>query len=245
MDIVTTRSTNIEASNILVGLPDVGLVGTIAVAYVIEKLKMKELGYIDSPRFPPMVIIKESVVKNPVRIYGKDNIIAIISDLPLFQSLINPFFESLVGWIKKLRPLTIIGITGLPTQDRIQLNKPEVAGISTTPGTRELLDKAGVKLLSDGVFVGTYAGLVRECNAQNVPCITLLAQSHLNFPDPAASLEALSVVDRILNIDIDLTQLEEEAERIKINTRELMVLTEITLKEAQRLREGRVQRIYR
>ena len=245
MNIVTTGSTNIEAPCILVGLPDVGLVGNIAVSYIIEKLKMKELGYIDSPIFPPMVIIKESVVKNPVRIYGKDNIIAIISDLPLFQSLINPFFESLVGWVKKLRPRTIIGITGLPTQDRMQLNKPEVSGISTTPGTRELLDKAGVKLLSDGVFVGTYAGLVRECNAQNVPCITLLAQSHLNFPDPAASLEALSVVNRILNIDIDLKQLEEEAERIKISTRELMLLTERALKEGQRLREGRAQVIYR
>ena len=245
MDIVATLPTNIEAPNILVGLPDVGLVGTIAVSYVIEKLKMSELGYIDSPRFPPMVIIRESAVKNPIRIYGKDDIIAIISDLPLYQSLINPFFEDLVEWIKKLRPRTIIGITGLPTQDRMQVNKPEVVGISTTPATRELLDNAGVKLLSDGVFFGTYAALVRECSAQRVPCITLLALSHLNFPDPAASLEALSIVNKILNIEIDLKQLEQEAERIKISTRELMLLTERALKEVQRLREGRPQAIYR
>jgi len=228
-----------------VGLPDVGLVGTIAVSYVIDKLKMKELGYIDSPRFPPLVIIKESVVKNPIRIYGKDNIVAVISDIPFFQPIINPFFKSLVAWAKTLKSKTMIGITGLPSQDRMQINKPEVVGIATTTAARELLDRAGVRLLSDGVFAGIYAGLVKECNVQNIPSITLFAQSHLNFPDPAASLEALSIANRILNIRIDLKQLEEEAERIKINTRELMLLTEKALKETQRLQEGRMQTIYR
>ena len=227
------------------GLPDVGLVGTIAVSYVIDKLKMKELGYIDSPRFPPLVIIKESVVKNPIRIYGKDNIVAVISDIPFFQPIINPFFKSLVAWAKTLKSKTMIGITGLPSQDRMQINKPEVVGIATTTAARELLDRAGVRLLSDGVFAGIYAGLVKECNVQNIPSITLFAQSHLNFPDPAASLEALSIANRILNIRIDLKQLEEEAERIKINTRELMLLTEKALKETQRLQEGRMQTIYR
>ncbi len=245
MDIVQFKPIDIEAPNILVGLPDVGLVGSIAVSYVIDKLKMKELGYIDSPRFPPMVIIKESVVKNPVRIYGKDNVVAIISDLPFIQPTISSFFRSLIAWAKALKPKTMIGVTGLPTQDRMQVDKPEVVGIATTTGARELLDRAGVRLLSDGVFVGIYAGLIKECNVQNIPSITLFAQSHLNFPDPAASLEVLSVVGRILNIHIDLKQLEEEAERIKISTRELMFLTEKALRDIQRSQEGSMQTIYR
>jgi predicted ATP-grasp superfamily ATP-dependent carboligase len=67
----------------------------------------------------------------------------------------------------------------------------------------------------------------------------------MSFPDPAASLEALSIVNKILDIHIDLKQLREEAERIKISTRELMLLTERALKETQRLQEGRIQTIYR
>ncbi len=227
------------------GLPDVGLVGAIAVSYVIEKLKMNELGYIDSPRFPPLVIVKESVVKNPVRIYGRDNIIAIISDLPLIQQIIGPFFKSFVTWAKQLKPKTMIGITGLPMQDRMQIDRPEVVGIATAPAARALLDRAGVKLLSDGIFFGTYAGFVKECSLRNLPNVTLFAQSHLNFPDPAASLEALSVVNKMLNIHIDLKQLEEEAERIKINTRELMLLTEKALRQTDRLQESKEQTMYR
>lgn len=245
IDVFQLKSIDAESPSILVGLPDVGLVGTIAVSYLIDKLKLKELGYIDSPRFPPLVIIKESVVKNPIRIYGKDNLIAIISDLPILSFAVNPFFKSLIAWAKTLSPKMVIGITGLPMQDRLQVKKPEVVGIATTAGARDLLDRAGVRLLSDGVFFGIYAGLIKECNIQNIPSITLFAQSHLNFPDPAASLETLSILNKILNLHIDLKQLEEEAERIKISTRELMLLTEKALRESQRLREGRVQPIYR
>lgn len=53
------KPVDIKAPSILIGLPDVGLVGTIAVSYLIDKLKMKEIGYIDSSRFPPLIIIKE------------------------------------------------------------------------------------------------------------------------------------------------------------------------------------------
>ncbi|MFQ5970143.1 MAG: proteasome assembly chaperone family protein [Nitrososphaerales archaeon] len=245
IDVVQLKAIDLKEINILVGLPDVGLVGTIAVSYVIDKLKLKELGYIDSPKFPPLVIIKESVVKNPIRIYGKDNLIAIISDLPILSFIVNPFFKSVIAWAKTLSPKTIIGITGIPAEDRLQVNKPEVVGITTTAEARDLLDRAGVRLLSDGLFSGIYAGLIKECNIQNIPSITLFAQAHANFADPAASLETLSIVNKILDLHIDLKQLEEEAERIKLSTRELMLLTEKTLRESQRLQQGRMHRIYR
>ncbi len=244
IDIIQFKPIDIKKPIIVVGLPDVGLVGTIAVSYLIDKLKMNELGYIDSRRFPPFVIIKESAVKNPVRIYGKDNIIAVISDLPFLPFIINRFSKSLLAWARTLSPKTVIGITGLPVYDRIQINKPAVAGIATTDSTRNILDEAGVRLLSDGIFSGIYAGLIKECNTQNIPNITLLAESYLNFPDPAASLETLSVVGKILNIHIDLKQLKEEAERIKINMRELMLHTEKALKQSQKMQTGNMQTMY-
>ncbi|MEM2759619.1 MAG: PAC2 family protein [Nitrososphaerales archaeon] len=244
IDIVQLRSINVKAPNVLVGLPDVGLVGAISVSYVINKLKMEEIGYVDSRNFPPLVIVRESSVKNPIRIYCTDNLISVISDLPFPPFIINPFFKSLIEWIKALGPRTVIGITGLLTQNRIQINRPEVAAIATTAGARSLLDEAGIRLMSDGIFSGVYAGLIKECNIQNVPNITLFAESYANFPDPAASAEALSVVNKILRMNIDLKQLEEEAERIKISTRELMVLTERALAQVQKMQDGSIQAMY-
>lgn len=245
IDIVQFRPIDIKEPNILVGLPDVGLVGTISISYLVDKLGMEELGYIDSWKFPPLVIIKESTIKNPIRIYGKDNNIAVVSDLPFPQFIINPFFKSLLAWVSSLKPKTMVGITGLATQDRIQVNKPEVAGIATASSARNILDEAGVRLLSDGIFSGIYAALIRECCIRSIPCITLFAESYLNFPDPAASLEALAVVSKILKIPIDLEPLKEEAERIKIGMRELMLLTEKALEQSQRLGQGKIESIYR
>ncbi|MEM0496464.1 MAG: PAC2 family protein, partial [Candidatus Nitrosocaldus sp.] len=67
--------------------------------------------------------------------------------------------------------------------------------------------------------------------SRSIPTLTLFTQSHLNFPDPFASIEALEVLNKALNIGIDLNELREEAEMIRIKTRELMKQTESMLAE--------------
>lgn len=243
ISVIQFEGVKIKSPTILLGLPDAGLVGVIAVSYVIDELGMKELGYVDSVRFPPLVIIKGGIVKNPIRIYGKDNLIAVVSDLPFPPFVVNPFFKSLIAWAKSLAPKTIIGITGIPTQNRNEISKPGVVGIATTSKAKNLLHKAGVKLLNDGVFLGTYAGLIKECNAQNIENITIFAESYANFPDPAASVGTLSVVNEMLGTHIDLKPLEEEVERIKIAMREFMLRTEKTL-QSQIMREGTIGPMY-
>jgi len=243
VDVVQTGSVGTKSPYILVGLPDAGLVGTIAATYLVDSLEMKELGYIDSARFPPLIIVRDNEVKNAIRIYEKDNLVVVISDIPILPSVAVQFSKSLLGWAKKLDPKLVINITGLPVQNRLQIEKPEVLGLATSKDVTELLRSANVTLFSDGALFGTYAAVIKECVSQKVPSLTLLAQSHLNFPDPIASIEALSIVNKVLKTNIDLKPLQEEAEMIRIKTRELMRQTEGALKEARM--EGGPQAIYR
>lgn len=235
MDVVQAGSVKSRSPFILVGLPDAGLVGTIAAAYLVDSLRMNDLGYIDSPRFPPLIIVRDNEVKNAIRIYEKDDLIVVISDIPIIPSLATQFSKSLVEWAKKLHPKVLVNITGLPVQNRLQIEKPEVLALATEKYVIDLLRPANVTLFSDGVLFGTYAAVIKECVSQKVPNLTLLAQSHLNFPDPTASIAALSVMNRVLNTKIDLKLLEEEAEMIRIKTRDLMKQTESAL------REGRIE----
>jgi uncharacterized protein len=233
VDVIQTGSLDIKSPYIFVGLPDAGLVGTIAATYLVDNLKMKEVGYVDSTRFPPMVIVRDSEVKNAVRIYGKDKFVVVISELPLIPSLAVQFSKSLISWVKKLNPKLVINITGLPVQNRLQIRKPEVLGLATTKDMTEELRSQNIALFSDGVLFGPYAAIIKECVSQKVPTLSLFAQSHLNFPDPTASIEALSIVNKVLATNIDLKPLRDEAEIIRIKTRELMKQTEGTLKEAK------------
>ncbi|MFQ5920876.1 MAG: proteasome assembly chaperone family protein [Nitrososphaerales archaeon] len=243
IDVVQKESIASRSPDILVGLPDAGLVGTIAATFLVDSLQMKEVGYIDSARFQPLIIVRDNEVKNPIRIYGKDDLVVVISDIPVLPLMAVQFSKSLLGWAKKLNPNLVINITGLPVQNRLQIEKPEVLCLATGKQVMQLVRDANLTLFSDGVLFGTYAAVIKECVVQQVPSLTLLAQSHLNFPDPTASIEALSIINSLLKMNVDLAKLHKEAEMIRIKTRELMKQTESALRESRM--EGGGPAIYR
>ena len=243
VDVVETSSIDTNSPYVFIGLPDAGLVGKIAATYLVDCFNLKEVGYIDSERFPPVVIVQRNEVKYPIRMYAKDKFVVVISDIPLAPSLSIPFSSRLLSWVKKLEPELVINITGLPVQNRIQLKKPEVLGLTTNKAMIELLRTRNVSLFSDGVLFGPYAAIIKESVSQKIPSLTLFTQSHLNFPDPIASIEALSIVNKVLETNIDLKALQDEAEMIRIKTRELMRQTKGALEETKI--EGTDPAIYR
>ncbi len=65
----------------IIGLPDVGLVGLIATSYIISELNLEEIAYMDSDLLPPVVVLHKGLPHAPLRIYGNQNLIAVISEL--------------------------------------------------------------------------------------------------------------------------------------------------------------------
>ena len=63
----------------------------------------------------------------------------------------------------------------------------------------------------------------------------LFAEAFVEFPDPAAAVEVLNVLSKMLNVQINLKPLLEKAEEIRLKTRELMLSTKKVL---DRLRKG-------
>ncbi len=220
----------IKSPIIFIGIPDVGLVGSIAVSYIVERLDMKEIGYIDSELLPPIVLVKDGMVKNPIRLYANtnDSILAVVSDIPLLPPLITEFLNGFIPFIKSLNPRLVVNITGIAVQNRLQIDKPQVLYILTDTDSL----KPNAIEFKDGIIAGVYASIVRSCMNSRIPTLTLLAQSHLNFPDPAASIEALEVVNSTIALNIDLSELRQEAELIRIKNRELMKQTESMLAKA-------------
>src|SRR5271169_6743034 len=79
----------ISKPTIVVGVPEAGLVGTITCSYLIEQLKMAERGFIDSELLPQVMIVHNSTASYPIHIFGKDNLLVVLSEVPLppFASL--------------------------------------------------------------------------------------------------------------------------------------------------------------
>ena len=49
---------NLKDAVLIDGFPSVGLVGTIVANFLINTLKLKQIGVIDSHKFPPISIVK-------------------------------------------------------------------------------------------------------------------------------------------------------------------------------------------
>ena len=109
-------SKKISPENILlIGFPSNGLVGTFTISYLINNLGMKQIGEIDHPDLPPTLFVEDGEILPPIRIYKKNNIFVIISDLPFDPYLAYVFAESILQYCKKNNIQKIIIVSGMET----------------------------------------------------------------------------------------------------------------------------------
>lgn len=230
---------------LLVGFPSNGLVGTFTISYLNYYLKMKQIGEIDHPDLPPTLFVENGEVLAPIRIYQKENLFVIMSDLPFEPDLAYDFAESILDFCKKNKIQKIIIVSGMETLNR-DPKAPKVYGLVTHQSLEKILyDNDIAKFLAGSIF-GTDAAMISVFRKSNIPALVLYAECHPFFPDPEASVIAISTLAKILNIQVDTTDIQKRIERLKIQHRNLM---EETIKALQQQQEkqptSRVPQIYR
>ncbi|MEM0241041.1 MAG: PAC2 family protein [Candidatus Nezhaarchaeales archaeon] len=230
---------------LIVGLPDAGLVGAISAAHIVKALGLETIAHVESELLPPVIVVHQSRVYDPVRFFGREGLMVLGSEVPVHPSLVYPLGRSVVEWAAKEGVKGIITITGIAIPNRLDIEVPEVYGIAG--GAAELNDmlaKANVKNFEEGFVVGPAAIMMREGIRRGIPSIMLLAQCFLEYPDPGAAAQALLALNRILGLEIDVKPLLDEAEVIRVRTRELMRRTAEALKQMRKAHEYEVPLMY-
>lgn len=227
------------------GLPDVGLVGTIAASYIVERMGYKEIGYIESDLFPPIMVVHEGKSKNPLRIYGDEGVVVVLSEVAIPVGAVYPLTEALADWVKEIGSKLVISMTGLPATNRIDIEKPEVFAVGNSEeALNELKDKQ-MELLEEGFIAGPYAVMLRECSKRKMSAISLLAQCFPVYPDPGAAASAIESLDKFLKLGIDVKELLEKGAEIKLKARDLMRQTALSAPEMQKGAEQDMPIMYR
>jgi uncharacterized protein len=235
---VWTKDSGIKfrAPTVILGLPDVGLIGTIACTYLVDALGLEEVGHMDSDLMPPAMIVHKGTASYPVRIFAKDEVVIILSEVPLFSRLADELTKELVNWSKAHNAAVVIGATGLPSKEREEsqaAQKPLMAGVASDDNGSKMLKPLGVQPLEEGVITGGYADLLKHCMEAGQSCIILLAESLLSFPDPGAAAVVVEALAKKLSIKIDLKPLMQESEEIRLRTRELIQQTQQIAQQEQ------------
>jgi uncharacterized protein len=203
------------------GLPDIGLVGLLAASHIISFLKLGEAGAIESDLLPPMIVLHGGLPKAPIRIFSGNGLVVIISETVIPTSLVRLLANRLVEWAGDRSIRLMLSLGGMAVSNRQDIEVPKVfAALSTK--TMETQLNGAAEILEEGYIVGAYGLLLRKCAQNSIPAITLLTQSHYNYPDPEAAAATLTAVNRILGLKVDTSDLLKRGEEIRLRSKDMM-----------------------
>lgn len=203
------------------GFPDVGLVGLLAVSHMISGLNLKEVGTIESDLLPPMIVLHGGVPKAPMRIFAGNSVVAVISETTIPVPLIRPLAAGIVDWAKGKEAKLMLSLGGMAVANRQDIEAPRVfAALSALELEPKL--RGAAEVLEEGYIVGAYGLILRKCAEASVPAIALLTQSYYKYPDPVAAAATLSAVNKILDLKLDVSDLLQRGEEIRLKSKDLM-----------------------
>jgi len=226
--LVEKKVINFKDPVVIIGFPDVGLVGSIATDYIVDKLNLEEIAYIKSELLPSIVVIENKKIQNLIQIYGREDIIVITSRVPLPAEIFNDLTNVIVDYVISKNSKIVFIITGLPNKKRIEMKKDDIVTyvIPTGNGINMLKNKGNnLQLFDEGIIIGPSAEFIRAFFERNFDSICLLPDCFFNFPDVEASVVVIENLNKIVNLNVDTKSLLEKAEEIRLNVRELMRIT--------------------
>ncbi len=231
---------------LVVGLPDVGLVGEIAAVHMIRSLGLTDSVGVDSyTMLPPIAVIKSGESLCPIRIYSGGSLAVMVTDIALSPRAIVPLALSIVEFTRLRGFELLIGLTGVANPERAEMEKPNVYWLSSTDeASRVALNVPGIRRAEEGYIVGPYAIILKESVRRRVNTLILMADSFLDLPDPEAAAEILKALSQITGVQVQVDKLLEEGELVKLRMKELMKETRSALARMGKGYEYRAPIIY-
>ncbi len=228
----------------VVGFPDVGLVSSIALGHAVLEARMAEVGHLESDAFPPVLVVHDGAPKPPLRLYRRGEVVVVVSEMPMDYSLITPVTRALVEWATTKSVELLITMSGIAVPNRLEIEVPEVYGVASGPPVRKVMEAAHVPALEEGFLAGLHAALMKEALVKGVPCLILLAQAFLKYPDPGAAAAVIDVLNRLVGWDVDTKELLAHEDEVRLRLRALMQRTQQHMQEVQKGHEQEIPLLY-
>ncbi|UPV76013.1 PAC2 family protein [Halorussus limi] len=205
-----------ESPTLIVGMPENGVVGSIAVNQITEQLDLHHEGNIVSESFPPVATFGDGWVRDLVRVYaGNDpNVVIPHCDIALPPTATADLAACIVNDLAADFERAIV-LAAVPAQTEEQVG--EVTGVVTSESAADELREVGVPMESSVGFVGGASGAVlNDCYHASIPTTALIVKAHPYLPDPKAAKAVIEkALEPLVEFDIDTTALEEQSEEIR------------------------------
>jgi uncharacterized protein (TIGR00162 family) len=236
----------VELNNpiLIEGLPGLGLVGRIAIRFLVKQLKAERFAYLYSPHFPYFVLVNK---KGSVRLLrgtfhfwkskkGENDLIFFTGDSQA-QTIEGQYeiSDRILDFAKKHNVKMIVTIGGYRMEAQ---NKPKVIAAASNT---ELLSKAlqgGATISPIGSpIVGTAGLILGLAHFRKIDALCLLGETRGYLPDPKAAQSVLEVLKTMLNVDVNLANLDEEIANAEKMVTRLQKIEEKRVSQSEEMRK--------
>ena len=206
---IISEAPSSEDITVFFGFPGSGLVGSIAVQFLVDSLEYKYLGGITGRMFPPVAMMVDGVIASPLRIYGKDNCVAVVSEIPIPPEDCYDLTQALLDRFSEYRIKDVVVVAGIVTNS----GEKRVFGVGSDDKSIAPLRDL-VNVLPMGSISGMAGSILLECRARGIPAIGLFGET-VNVPDPRSAVAVLEAINGTYDFNIDVGKLITEAENIE------------------------------
>ena len=222
VEIIDFEDMDLNKATVIAGFPSIGLVSTIVANYLIDALGLKQVGALNSPHFPTLSVVHTGEPLSPVRIYagtlenGK-NIVVFVSEFKPKPNLINSLSEAIMNWVKNKKCKLLISPEGMVVEGKSseEENVVDAYAIGSTENARNILQSKEIPQFKNGIIAGVSGVLLNKGKHEKFDVIAILSEAHPNYPDARAAASAINVIATVIDVEINVGPLYDEAERIE------------------------------
>ncbi|MFA5108567.1 MAG: proteasome assembly chaperone family protein [Candidatus Micrarchaeia archaeon] len=199
------------------GLPGIGLSGKIAADYLIKDKRVKKIGNIYSPYFPPQVLMRKNGIARMLgmRLYHmslpKNDLLILVGDVQASDAKAHfEITDKILDFFQKNGGKFVITLGGYGTGQR-PTGEPKVFGAATH---QEVIDKYSAKGIEFGRTKGSIVGaaglLLGLGKLRKMQGLCLMAETHGGYIDPKAALVLLKKLAQVLEMEVETDKLEHK-----------------------------------
>jgi uncharacterized protein len=227
---------------ILLACPEPSLASVVATEYLIDSLKMNEIGAIRIRGVEPAVTVIDGVAKLPYRLFysQETGLIVVRQHIPIPIPIYREFIDKVISWAEENGVSRAVCLSTMPSlgpsesdnvyfvTDELTVNSLTSLGFTPLKETivvgveAEFIDAvlsrgtmSGVLLLAESKLLTSINNLVKSGRLSSYRDVTyILNQTIGKFgPDVSAAIKLIKAVSKLINVDIKTDKLEEHASK--------------------------------
>lgn len=200
---------------VVTGFHGFGAVGFLVSKYIVSKLSMELIGYIDTPEVPDFTSVEDYGLSMPHEIFYKDlnerqRLFVLLNRVNPDRKRITSFVNEFIAFLKEVKAGEVILFGGLDI--RFKEGEEEYRWLKTSSCKRSLDAPYFIK---GAYIVGPLASVLIALQQHNIPAIVVLPYTQPEIVDHKATAIAIKILTSIINTKIEVDELLSYAEKVE------------------------------